>query len=174
MRNFLLLIGFGFLVACGGTGGGANTGGKNLDEKKSILTGKEWRMAVEAIRPMKDSLKLEGRQIEIFDNSLKNLQFASIAFYPDSNLTVNLSNGEDMIGGRWMFDKTGENLFLSFTIAQPIPHHIDYMSEDSIVLGMDREAGILFPKILVPVTENMGLQKNETAPANDTTSVSGE
>ncbi len=174
MRNFLLLVGLGFLMACGGTGGGANAGGKNLEEKKSILTGKDWRMAVEAIRPMKDSLKLEGRENEIFDNSLKNLQFASISFFPDSNLTVSLSNGKENIGGRWMFDDSGAKLFLSFTIAQPIAHPVEYMSEDSIVLGVDREAGILFPKILVPVSENMGLEVNDAAPANDTTAVSGQ
>ncbi len=172
MRNFLLLIGLGFLMACGGTGSSTSAGGKNLEEKKDILTSKEWRMAVEVIRPMKDSLKLEGRELEIFENSLRNLQFASLTFYPDSNLTVDLNNGKKLIGGHWMFDNSGDNLFLSFTIAQPIPHPVEYMSEDSIVLGLNRDLGILFPKILVPVTESMGLEKPTTPATTDTTAVS--
>ncbi|GJM34037.1 MAG: hypothetical protein DHS20C18_30380 [Saprospiraceae bacterium] len=175
MRSLILLIGLAFMFACGGSGTGGSIASGDLIKKRDILTSQEWRMAVEAILPMQDSLQLEGTEKNIFTNSLKQLQFATFSFYPDSNLSVNLNNGKDLIGGRWMFDNSGRELFLSFTMANPVPHPIEFLSKDSIVLGMNRDRGIIFPKIFVPLSENMGKKAETVQPAaEDTTGVSDQ
>ena len=162
MRNLIILV-LALSVLFGCTE--STTSGKNIDEMTKILTSKKWRFDIPLIKEKFEGIKskMNPAQQEVVRNIFPRLQFASFEFSTDNRIKLDFNNGNSISDGTWVFTNDGSALVLTFSSVKEIPHLIMEFGEDKIYLQENIDAGLLYPKIFVPLAEGTGI-KQTTSP----------
>ncbi len=164
MRNLLILFALASVLfsGCQTTPSTENNPqGLSVEEMTEILTSQKWRYDIPRIREAMDSLKSHTppTQFQLVESSINRVQFGVFEFAPENILWLDLNNGSEKVQGNWAFSKDGKSLMITFSTTKATPQPIKHISKEKIELDLNIDAGALYPKIFIPVSEGAGKQR---------------
>lgn len=136
---FSIIVAVG-IWACGG--------GSSKQEVSDILTSNPWRWDVQAIKDSMNKLTLSQAEFDVIMASLKRMETGVFEFGKDGKLTLTIK-GKPRVG-TWSLTGT-KTLFMELPNVAAIPNEISFIEPGKFILAADKSAGVLFPKILVPM-----------------------
>ncbi|NUO02218.1 MAG: hypothetical protein HUU01_16565 [Saprospiraceae bacterium] len=156
---------FSLLVAVGIWSCGGGAAGKQ--EVTDILTGNAWRWDVQAIKDSMNKLTLGQAEFDVIMASLKRMESGVFEFGKDGKLTLTIK-GEPRVG-TWSL-KGNTTLLMELPNIATIPNEISFIEPGRFMLAANKEGGILFPKIFVPMEAGSKMMPVDTSgTAQDTT-----
>ncbi len=140
--------------ACGG-------GALSKQEVSDILTKNAWRWDVQAIRDSMSKLTLGQAEFDVIMASLKRMESGVFEFGKDGTLTMTVK-GEPRVG-TWSIASNGTTLTMNLPNVAVVPNEIVAIEPGRFMLGTNKEQGILFPKIFVPMELGSTVMPKDTA-----------
>jgi len=164
MRYLLLsIIVVVSLWACG-NGGSA----LSKQEVSDILTQNPWRWDVQAIRDSMNKLTLGQGEFDVIMAALKRMETGVFEFEKDGKLTLTI-NGEPRVGTWSLSGST--TLMMELPNIVNLPNEIVAIEPGKFMLGVNKDQGMLFPKIFVAMEPGSTIRPDTTGtvtPPKDT------
>ncbi|KAA3624178.1 MAG: hypothetical protein DWQ02_23425 [Bacteroidetes bacterium] len=170
MRNLLILFVFAAVLfsACEPTTDN-NPSGLTVEEMTEILQSQKWRYDYPRVMAGLDSLKphMNPAKYQVVSAGVQRVQFGTFEFAPDNIIWLDLNNGNDPVQGNWAFTEDGKHFMITFSTQKAIPHPIINFSKEEIHVDANSEAGAVYPKIFIPLSEGAGLPRIDTTQVNE-------
>ena len=141
MRFFLFLLISVFLFGC-------NSSQQSHEGQRQILIQKKWKYDKDAILAASEKLPHWADYQDMIQGAVRRMEFGVFEFAEDGKLSLTLN--ERNYSGTWVLSPNGKKLSLLLDGASNIPQTVEEFTEDRIILAVDMENGIPFPKILIP------------------------
>ncbi|MCB0652836.1 MAG: hypothetical protein KDC85_16270 [Saprospiraceae bacterium] len=147
-----------------------NPAGLTIEEMTDILTSQKWRYDVDQVQKGLDEVKskIPPGQYEIVSKAIQRVQFGTFEFTKDNTIWLDLANGSSPSQGTWVFSPEGDYLVITFSTTKAVPHPIEKFSKDEIYLGANLEAGAIYPKVFIPLSEGSGIITRDTVDTTNT------